>query len=63
MIFIQRKQLGHGWSMEIRHGKRITYGLFLHNHSVKSFWSEKALMQWLKDLPGTPFNDQEKVGA
>jgi len=52
MILIQHRNIGKGWTMRIRHGKRITYGLYLHNYKVKSFWSEESLMQWLRDLPG-----------
>ena len=50
MIIIQRKQLGDNWSIQIRYGKRITYGLFLHNTKIKSFWTEEALMTWFNDF-------------
>ena len=50
MILIQTRQLGQGWTMEIKYGKRITYGLFLRNHKIKSFWSEQALRTWVADL-------------
>jgi hypothetical protein len=56
MIIVQSKQLGQGWSMEIKYGKRITYGLFLRNHKVKNFWSEEALRTWVADL-GVNLND------
>jgi hypothetical protein len=50
MIIFQTKQLGDNWSIKIRYGKRITYGLFLHNTKVKSFWSEDALRTWFNDF-------------
>jgi hypothetical protein len=50
MEIIQIKQLGDNWSMRIRYGKRTTYALYLHSNKVKTFWSEKALRDWLDDV-------------
>jgi hypothetical protein len=60
MIFIQTKQLGQGWSMQIKSGKRTTYALQLRGYHIKSFWSEQALRTWVADL-GVDLN--EKAGA
>jgi len=58
MILIQTKQLGQGWSMQIRYGKRTTYALHLRNGKVKSFYSEDALHSWLLEM-----NIDLKAGA
>jgi hypothetical protein len=60
MIFIETKQLGQGWTMQIKVGKRTTYALQLRGYHIKTFWSEQALQTWLEDL-GVNLN--EKAGA
>jgi len=49
-MITQIRQLGQGWSMHVNFGKRITYGLKLNGHHIKTFWSETALHTWVKDL-------------
>ena len=50
MIFVETKRLGQGWSLQIKHGKRTTYALYLHSGKVKTFWQKQDAFTFLKDL-------------
>jgi hypothetical protein len=50
MLLIQTKELGAGFKMQIKYGKRTTYALQLRGHHIKSFWSEATLRRWLADM-------------
>jgi hypothetical protein len=56
MILVQTRELGQGWQMQIKYGKRTTYALQLRKYHIKSFWSEEALRTWLTDF-GVDLNE------